>query len=57
MITLKWKLKNGHKSSQEFESIPVMLMYLHFYVLNIEGIDEVFSTQDNVIVFYKKGLS
>ncbi len=58
MVTLTCKFRNGREWSKEFESITEMLLELHLYVMPIiEHIEEVFSTQDNVIVFYKKGLS
>jgi hypothetical protein len=58
MIILTWKFSNGHEWSQEFRSVPGMLFHLHIYGLLLnESIEEVFSVQDNVKVFYKKGLS
>lgn len=58
MVTLTWKFSNGHEWSKEFESVTGMLLHLHINGLMLHpDIVELSSKKDNVIVFYKKGLS
>ena len=58
MVTLTWKFVNGHEWSKEFESVTGMMLHMHINGLLLHpDIVELSSKKDNVIVFYKKGLS
>lgn len=52
---LTWVFFNEHQCSQEFNSVVGMLFYMNINgLLSHPDIVEVFSTQDNVKVFYKR---